>query len=217
MANKESTSAELKALAALTSLAGVGKATAEKLIQAGIKSAAGIRQRGEKGMVKAGVSVTLAKKILSDIPAAAKKATKKALDKIPTAKKETKPQPAPEQESEEESEPQPEAEPTAKPAEAPKSINLEWQPPPLVSATDAKKSAQSLKIRRRAAVKGTVAKHRKAKVAAKKVMVSALSKGGPEENVDERRSEFMQKYMNSKADPHTLEEYSWVREFLERR
>ena len=49
-------------LAALLTIPGVGKATAQKLSDAGIKSAAGVNKAGAKGLAKAGLSAAISKK-----------------------------------------------------------------------------------------------------------------------------------------------------------
>ena len=46
-------------LATLMAIPGVGKATAQKLSDAGIKSASGINKAGAKGLAKAGISANL--------------------------------------------------------------------------------------------------------------------------------------------------------------
>ncbi|RJU86198.1 MAG: hypothetical protein DWC02_05000 [Candidatus Poseidoniales archaeon] len=77
-------------LAKLLALPGVGKATAKKLNDAGIKSPAGIVKAGEKGLVKAGLSAMISKKLLSVVSKekpAKKAATKKAPAKKSKAKK----------------------------------------------------------------------------------------------------------------------------------
>ena len=72
-------------LAALMALPGVGKATAQKLSDAGIKSPAGINKAGSKGLAKAGLSAAISKKLLA---AVAKKGAAKAASKAKsTAKK----------------------------------------------------------------------------------------------------------------------------------
>ena len=62
-------------LAALTAIPGVGKATAQKLFDAGMKTPAGIARKGAKGLDNAGISAATAKKILAAV--AKKPATKK--------------------------------------------------------------------------------------------------------------------------------------------
>ena len=64
MAAKKGTADE-KAMKALTALAGVGAATAKKMIAAGMKTPAGVRSKGVNGLVKAGISAAVAKKIIS--------------------------------------------------------------------------------------------------------------------------------------------------------
>ena len=72
-------------LAILMALPGVGKATANKLNDAGFKTSASIVKAGQKGLIKAGLSAVISKKLLS---AMSKKApAKKAVTKKPTAKK----------------------------------------------------------------------------------------------------------------------------------
>ena len=83
-------------LAALMAVPGIGKATAEKLNKAGIKTPAGMKKAGKKGLEKAGISASLIKKLLASTPkkkAAAKKvapkkksAPKKAAPKKKSAK-----------------------------------------------------------------------------------------------------------------------------------
>ena len=71
-------------LAKLMALPGVGKIAATKLQKAGIKTPAGIKKAGEKGLVKAGLSGALSKKLLSGSKAPTKKkapAKKKAAAK----------------------------------------------------------------------------------------------------------------------------------------
>ena len=69
-------------LAALMALPGVGKATAQKLFDAGIKTPAGVNKAGEKGIAKAGVSAAISKKLLA---AVVKKSAKKAASKTKAA------------------------------------------------------------------------------------------------------------------------------------
>ena len=71
-------------LAALMALPGVGKATAQKLFDAGIKTPAGVNKAGEKGIAKAGVSAAISEKLLA---AVAKKSAKKAVTKAKTTAK----------------------------------------------------------------------------------------------------------------------------------
>ena len=72
-------------LATLLALPGVGKATAKKLSDAGIKSSSGIVKAGSKGLIKAGLSAAISKKLLSVV---SKKApAKKTAAKKPAAKK----------------------------------------------------------------------------------------------------------------------------------
>ena len=73
-------------LAALMALPGVGKATAQKLSDAGIKSAAGINKAGSKGLAKAGLSAAISKKLLA---AVAKKGATKAATKVKSTAKKT--------------------------------------------------------------------------------------------------------------------------------
>ena len=72
-------------LAALMALPGVGKATAKKLSDAGIKSSSGIVKAGQKGLIKAGLSAMISKKLIA---AVSKKATTKkpATEKSPAKK-----------------------------------------------------------------------------------------------------------------------------------
>ncbi len=83
-------------LAALMSLPGIGKATAKKLSDAGIKSAAGIKKAGKKGLMKAGLSLNMSEKLLKTVnkgktvKAAAKSAAKKVKSTAKTASKKTK-------------------------------------------------------------------------------------------------------------------------------
>ena len=77
-------------LATLMALPGVGKATAKKLSDSGIKTAAGIKKAGQKGLVKAGLSAVISKKLLSAVTKkspAKKTAPKKAAPKKAAAKK----------------------------------------------------------------------------------------------------------------------------------
>jgi len=77
-------------LAILMALPGVGKATAKKLNDAGFKTAASIVKAGQKGLIKAGLSAVISKKLLSAVTKkspAKKAATKKPTAKKPTAKK----------------------------------------------------------------------------------------------------------------------------------
>jgi len=82
-------------LAILMTLPGVGKATAKKLSDAGIKTQASIAKAGQKGLIKAGLSAVMSKELLSAVtkkPTAKKTATKKpsakkAATKKPTVKK----------------------------------------------------------------------------------------------------------------------------------
>ena len=79
-------------LTALMAVPGIGKATAEKLNKAGIKTPAGIKKAGKKGLEKAGISASLMKKLLASTPkkkAAAKKVApkKKASPKKAAPKK----------------------------------------------------------------------------------------------------------------------------------
>ena len=83
-------------LAALMSLPGIGKATAKKLSDAGIKSAAGIKKSGKIGLMKAGLSLNMSEKLLKTVnkgktvKAAAKSAAKKVKSTAKTAAKKTK-------------------------------------------------------------------------------------------------------------------------------
>ena len=83
-------------LAALMSLPGIGKATAKKLSDAGIKSASGIKKAGKKGLMKAGLSLNMSEKLLKtvnkgqSVKAAAKSAAKKVKSTAKTATKKTK-------------------------------------------------------------------------------------------------------------------------------
>lgn len=72
-------------LAILMALPGVGKATAKKLNDAGFKTAASIVKAGQKGLIKAGLSAVISKKLLSAVTK--KSPAKKAATKKPTAKK----------------------------------------------------------------------------------------------------------------------------------
>ena len=77
-------------LTALMAVPGIGKATAEKLNKAGIKTPAGIKKAGKKGLEKAGISASLMKKLLASTPKKAapkKKATKKNTPKKTAPKK----------------------------------------------------------------------------------------------------------------------------------
>ena len=66
-------------LAELMKLPGVGKATAQKLFDSGIKSEAGVKKAGEKGLAKAGISAAISKKLLAAVvKTTAKKAATKA-------------------------------------------------------------------------------------------------------------------------------------------
>ena len=82
-------------LAALMAVPGIGKATAEKLNKAGIKTPAGMKKAGKKGLEKAGISASLIKKLLASTPkkAAPKKkaAAKKAAPKKKAAAKKVAP------------------------------------------------------------------------------------------------------------------------------
>ena len=71
-------------LAALMALPGVGKATAQKLFDAGIETPAGVNKAGQKGLTKAGVSAAISKKLLA---AVVKKSAKKATSKAKTTAK----------------------------------------------------------------------------------------------------------------------------------
>ncbi|MDP6869862.1 MAG: helix-hairpin-helix domain-containing protein [Candidatus Poseidoniaceae archaeon] len=84
-------------LASLMALPGIGKATAKKLHDSGIKSAAAIGKAGVKGLNNAGISPATAKKILAAVPkkkaaskAAAKKVASKAKSTVKKAAKKTK-------------------------------------------------------------------------------------------------------------------------------
>ena len=72
-------------LAILMTLPGVGKATAKKLSGAGLKTPASIVKAGQKGLVKAGLSAVISKKLLSAVTK--KSPAKKAATKKPSAKK----------------------------------------------------------------------------------------------------------------------------------
>tara|TARA_B100000925_G_scaffold124985_1_gene93171 strand:+ start:687 stop:1151 length:465 start_codon:yes stop_codon:yes gene_type:complete len=72
-------------LANLMAIPGVGKSTAQKLSDAGIKSAAGINKAGAKGLAKAGLGAVVSKKLLAAV--AKKSATKAATKAKSTAKK----------------------------------------------------------------------------------------------------------------------------------
>ena len=85
-------SANEKAMKALTALTGVGAATATKMIAAGMKTPAGVRSKGVNGLVKAGISAAVAKKIISGLPkAVAKKTAAKAKTSAAAAKKKAAP------------------------------------------------------------------------------------------------------------------------------
>ena len=71
-------------LATLMAIPGVGKATAQKLNDAGIKSPAGINKAGSKGLAKAGLSAAISKKLLA---AVAKKSATKAVSKAKSSAK----------------------------------------------------------------------------------------------------------------------------------
>ena len=78
-------------LAALMAIPGVGKATAQKLSDAGIKSAAGVNKAGAKGLAKAGLSAAISKKLLAAVAKnTAKKATTKAKSTAKSAANKTK-------------------------------------------------------------------------------------------------------------------------------
>ena len=63
----------------LMKLPGVGKATAQKLYDSGIKSPAGVNKAGKKGLADAGISAAISKKLLAAVAkTAAKKTTAKA-------------------------------------------------------------------------------------------------------------------------------------------
>ena len=70
----------------LMKLPGVGKATAQKLFDAGIKSAAGVNKAGEGGLKKAGISAAISKKLLASV---AKTAAKKTATKAKSTAKKT--------------------------------------------------------------------------------------------------------------------------------
>jgi hypothetical protein len=72
-------------LAKLMALPGVGKVVATKMQKAGIKTPAGIKKAGVKGLVKAGLSAALSKKLLAGSKAPSKK--KAAAKKKAPAKK----------------------------------------------------------------------------------------------------------------------------------
>tara|TARA_B100000767_G_scaffold104471_1_gene100274 strand:+ start:1285 stop:1896 length:612 start_codon:yes stop_codon:yes gene_type:complete len=75
-------------LATLMALPGVGKATAMKLSDAGIKSSSGIVKAGQKGLIKAGLSAVISKRLLSAVSkkSPAKKADSKKPSKTAVAK-----------------------------------------------------------------------------------------------------------------------------------
>ena len=78
-------------LATLMAIPGVGKATAQKLSDAGIKSAAGINKAGAKGLANAGISAAISKKLLAAVAKnTAKKATTKAKSTAKKAASKTK-------------------------------------------------------------------------------------------------------------------------------
>ena len=70
----------------LMKLPGVGKATAQKLYDSGIKSPAGVNKAGKKGLADAGISAAISKKLLA---AVAKTAAKKTTAKAKSAAKKT--------------------------------------------------------------------------------------------------------------------------------
>ncbi|MDP6864743.1 MAG: hypothetical protein QGG96_04960 [Candidatus Poseidoniaceae archaeon] len=72
-------------LAKLMALPGVGKVAATKMQKAGIKTPAGIKKAGVKGLVKAGLSAALSKKLLAGSKAPSKK--KAAAKKVAPKKK----------------------------------------------------------------------------------------------------------------------------------
>ena len=72
-------------LAILMTLPGVGKATAKKLSDAGLKTPASIVKAGQKGLIKAGLNAVISKKLLSAVTK--KSSAKKAATKKPPAKK----------------------------------------------------------------------------------------------------------------------------------
>ena len=83
-------------LAKLMALPSVGKATATKLQKAGIKTPAGIKKAGVKGLMKAGLTTTLSKKLLAGLvkkkaPAKKKAAAKKVAPKKKAAAKKKAP------------------------------------------------------------------------------------------------------------------------------
>ena len=74
-------------LAALMAVPGIGKATAEKLNKAGIKTPAGMKKAGKKGLEKAGISASLIKKLLASTPKKATPKKKAAAKKVAPKKK----------------------------------------------------------------------------------------------------------------------------------
>jgi len=74
-------------------LPGVGKVAATKMQKAGIKTPAGIKKAGVKGLVKAGLSAALSKKLLagSKAPSKKKAAAKKVAPKKKAAAKKKAP------------------------------------------------------------------------------------------------------------------------------
>ena len=74
-------------LAALMAVPGIGKATAEKLNKAGIKTPAGMKKAGKKGLEKAGISASLIKKLLASTPKKAAPKKKAAAKKVAPKKK----------------------------------------------------------------------------------------------------------------------------------
>ena len=70
-----------KAIKTLMTLPGVGKASAEKLAKAGMKTVGDVAKAGNKGLVSAGISAAAAKKILAGAASSAKDTAKKAVKK----------------------------------------------------------------------------------------------------------------------------------------
>ena len=97
-------------LAALTAIPGVGKATAQKLFDAGMKTPAGIARKGAKGLDNAGISAATAKKILAAV--AKKPASKKK--SAPKKKAAPKKKPAPKKKVKKKTEPKKKAAPKKK-------------------------------------------------------------------------------------------------------
>ena len=65
-----------EAIKTLMTLPGVGKASAEKLAKAGMKTVGDVAKAGNKGLVSAGISAAAAKKILAGAASSAKDTAK---------------------------------------------------------------------------------------------------------------------------------------------